>query len=126
MKFNSFKNIRIIVTVYVALIVSIAVNIDNFWLALTGVLTGMLFIWLAKRKFQVKTTDEMLNQLAGEAARLSFSITAISLAIVSILLMFFADQAFLKAIGTICSYISLAMIALYSIIYRYFLHRLSK
>ncbi len=122
---TSYKTIRIIVSMYVAAVVSSAVVSENFMLALAGVISGMLVIWLAKKRTKTITADEMILTVSGKAARITYSLTTISLALVSVLLMFLAKEPFPKALGIIFSYLALAMMVVYSILYKYLMKQQS-
>ncbi|MCD8485132.1 DUF2178 domain-containing protein [Candidatus Woesebacteria bacterium] len=117
MKYITYRNIRIVTAVYVAALTSVAVSLNAFWLAAFGIATGMSVLWLARKRLHVQTTDEMMQQIAGKAAQMSYAIMAISLASVSLFLMFLPEQPYLRSLGTLMSYIALAMIALYTLFF---------
>lgn len=122
---TSYKTIRLVVSMYVAMIVSSAVVSQNFVLALAGVISGMIVLWLARKRTKVITADEMILTISGKAARITYSLTTVSLALVSLVLMFLATEPFPKALGIIFSYLALAMMVIYSIVFKYLMHQQS-
>lgn len=116
--------LRLLIAVYIAIIVSVAVSFENVWLAVIGIITGALCMWLVKKRLAVKTTDERTEHIAGKAANLTYSITVSALALTSLVLIFVShNQPYLQSVGIILSYITLAMLGLFATLWRYFLNR---
>lgn len=122
MKDNMFQFLRIAIVAYVSIIVGMAVVFEHTWLAGFGLATGMICMWLVKKKLAVKTSDERTEHIAGRAATMTYSITSTALAALSLLLIFVPqNQPYLVSVGIILSYITLAMLGLFAILYRYYL-----
>lgn len=116
-----YKHFRILIAMYVSIIVSSAATTQNAWLALFGVLSGMLVLALLRRKMQVRTSDEMLDEVAGKASRAAYGIILIVFALLSLLFTFTRDQSgYISALGMIFSYLTLSMIAVYSIAFHFY------
>ncbi len=121
-----YKHIRLLTAMYVSIIVSTSINTQNAWLALFGVLSGMIFLWAVKRKMQVQTSDEMIENIAGKAARTAYGMITVILASLSLLLNITGEPTgYLTALATILSYLTLSLIALYSLAYYYYQKQLT-
>lgn len=122
MKEKKLTKIRVFIAAYIAIVFCIAVSLENIWLALGGMMTGVICMWLVKKKLAVKTTDERTEHIAGQAAKMTYSITVSGLALTSLLFIFLPqNQPYLQSIGIILSYITLTMIGLFAILWRYYL-----
>lgn len=79
---------------------------------------------MAKKKLAAKTTDERTEYITGKATTITYSIMSTTLAFVSLFLIFVAkNQPYLQSVGLILSYITLTMIGLFAILYRYYLNK---
>lgn len=122
----NFKLVRMLTAMYVSITVSMAVTTNNAWLALFGVGSGMIFLWAMKRKLQVRTTDEMLENIAGKAARMAYSVMTTVLALFSLLFHFLGEPTgYLAALAIIFSYLTLSLIAIYSLAFYYYQKQLT-
>jgi uncharacterized membrane protein len=129
MNIKTYQQIRIAVTFFVGLLVSISVVRDSFLLALAGVLTGLVFVFLVRAKAKIKT-DEREQTIQEKAARLTYAIFAPTIGIVALLLLLpskggFAvfskgEWLYLESLGMIFAYLSLFLIAVYAISYHFF------
>jgi len=122
----NFKFIRILTAMYVSVTVSVAVTTNNGWLALFGIGSGLIFLWAMKRKFQIRSTDEMLENIGGKAARMAFSVMTTVLALLSLLFHFLGEPTgYLAALAIIFSYLTLSLIAVYSLAFYYYQKQLT-
>ena len=64
-----YKQLRVIVTLFVGAIVALAVVRDSYLLAAAGVLTGMVFMVLMRSKAKIRT-DERESTIQEKAARI--------------------------------------------------------
>lgn len=122
MQIKSFKKVQIGVSFFMGATVAVAVLIDNLFLALTAVLAGMIFMFLVKRKVKGVMVDERIISLAGKAARITYGIVTMVLAIASLIFVVLGKangEFYLESLGIIFSYITLFSMAVYSISYRY-------
>lgn len=123
MTYKSFKKIRLLIIILIAIIVATAVSINNFYLAVSGILIGLLFNILVRSKLRKKLVDERIVSLSGKAARMTYVISTLTLAILSLFLIFSGRQhqdTTTETIGIIFSYIAMLNIAIYAISFRYF------
>lgn len=128
---KKYKQIRVIVALFVGAIVSIATTLDSYLLALIGVVTGMLFLILVRSKTRIKI-DKREKIIREKAAQTTYAIFAPTIGVGALLLLLpshaglsvFAKEEFIQfeSLGTIFAYLALFLIALYSISY-YFLNR---
>jgi uncharacterized membrane protein len=131
MKAKTFKLVRMGVAVFVGGIVSMAATQGSYLLAAAGVVTGMLFVRVAKSKAKI-VVDERERILREKAANLAYAIFAPTIGIGSFLLLLpyqkllpvFANGEFtyLESLGTILAYLTLFLISIYAISY-HFLNR---
>ena len=123
MIYKQFKTIRLLIMVFIASIVATALVINNFYLAITGVLLGVLFLYLVRIKFQKAMVDERVISLSGKAARMAYSIPTLILAILGLFLIFSGrthQDIYTENLGVIFSYIAMFNITIYAISFRYF------
>lgn len=124
MNYKKFKQIKIITTSFVSATIAIAVVYNNIILALAGMLIGILFLFLVRKKTKVVLVDERIEKIAGKAARLTYSILTVTIALLSLLFIMIGKKATppqvqLETLGITLSYIALFSLALYSLSYKY-------
>ncbi len=128
---KKYNQIRVIVTLFVSAIVALAVTHHSYLLSIAGVLTGMVFMALARSKAKIKV-DEREAAIQEKAARLTYAIFAPTIGIGAFLLLVpsysgldvFAkgEFAYLESLGMVFAYLTLFLIAIYAISY-HFLNR---
>jgi len=123
MNLKTFKITRIFIGVFVGITVGIAVTIDNVILAFAGVLIGILFSLLVKKRSKVVLYDERIKAIAGDAARLTYSISTMVFAFLSLIFLTGSNRLaspLVETLGTIFSYVALFNVAVFAICFRYF------
>jgi len=123
MNFKTFVKLRILIGVLIAIIVAVAVSANNFYLAIAGVLIGILFMFLVKSKFKQLIVDERVISISGQASRLTYMIVTMFLAVLGMFLILSGqgkNDIYGESIGTLFSYIAMLMIAVYSVSYYFF------
>ena len=129
---KKYHQLRVVVTLFVSVIVSLSVTSNSYLLALVGVLSGLLFLTLVRSKAKI-TVDERESSIQEKAARMTYAIFTPTLGIGAFLLLIpsqgelfpvFAkgDFLFLESLGMIFAYLTLFLIFLYAISY-HFLNR---
>ena len=123
-----YNQIRVGVTFFISAIVAVAVIRNSYLLAIAGVLTGMVFMALARSKANI-VVDEREKTIREKAAQLTYAIFAPTLGIGAFLLLVPSsgmvavfskgEFAYLEALGMIFAYLTLFLIALYAISYSY-------
>jgi len=124
MSYVQFKRIKVLIASFVSATVAIAVVYNNIILALAGVFIGILFLFLVRKTTKTVLVDERIENISGKAARLSYAILTITLAVLSLLFITIGrkavpPQAQLETLGITFSYITLLSLALYSLSYKY-------
>ncbi len=124
-----YNQIRILVTIFVSVIVSMSVVRDSYLLSIAGVVTGMIFLALVRSKAKIKI-DEREKAVQEKAANMTYAIFAPTLGIGAFLLMFpsmsklsvFANGEFvyIESLGMIFAYLTLFLITIYAISYHFF------
>jgi uncharacterized membrane protein len=123
MNYKQFKRIRLLIASFVSATVAIAVVYNNIILALAGVVIGMLFLFLVRKKTKAVLIDERIQSIAGYAARLTYTILTITVAFLSLTFILGGKQLNepnYEMLGIILSYVTLFSVALYSLSYKYF------
>ncbi|MBN1258131.1 DUF2178 domain-containing protein [Candidatus Peregrinibacteria bacterium] len=125
MNYKQFKKMKVLTASFVSATVAIAVVYNNIILALAGVLIGMLFLFLVRKKAKAVLVDERIQTISGLAARLAYVILTITIAFLSLVFIMIGrksvpPQASLEVLGVTLSYIALLSLALYSLSYKFF------
>jgi len=126
---KKYNQLRALVAFFVGMIVSIAITKDSYLLATTGVFTGMVFMSMVRAKAKI-TTDERDLAIQEKAAKSTYAIFAPTIGIAAFLLLLPSkgglsvfsrgEWQFLESLGMVFAYLSLFLIALYSISYHIF------
>jgi len=119
-KFITFK---ILISIFVVLTTLIAFSYNNFVLALAGIIIGMLFMFLVRKKTKTIIIDERIELMSGKASKATYGITTMVFAVLSIIFILTGrrtDIIYYQALGFTFSYITLFSIAIYSISYKYY------
>jgi uncharacterized membrane protein len=126
---KKYKQLRVFVALFVAAIVALGVIRDSYLLAAAGVLTGMVFMILARSKVQIKT-DEREVIIQEKAARMTYAIFAPVIGIAAFLLLLPSkggisvfsrgEWLYVESLGMVFAYLTLFLIAIYAISYHFF------
>jgi uncharacterized membrane protein len=121
MSYKTFKSLRILVIIFILLIVSIAVTLENAILASFAVVIGIIAMLAIKRNVKEIKTDEMMQNIAQKSAWWAYNIFVPFLAVLSIFLTVDNKEGSdLYNLGVTLSYVALIHIALYLIAFLYF------
>jgi len=123
MNYKNYQIIRTLIGLLIATIVVTATIINNFYLAISGVLIGMLFLFLAKSKFKKIIVDERVISISGKASRVTYMIVTMFLAFFGLFSIFTSkghEDLYFESLGVVLCYIALLLITIYSISYYYF------
>ena len=123
MDLKKFKMVQAGTAAFIAITVTIATTIDNILLAFAGVLIGMLFLFLVRKKTKNVLYDERIKTISGDAARMTYMISTIVFAFLSLMFLMGSkrlENPFIETLGTIFSYAALFNMAVFSICFRYF------
>lgn len=122
MTLNNFRKFRIAITFFVALTVGIAVSINNLFLALAGIVAGMIFMFLVKKRVRGVLVDERIIKISNQAARITYGVVTMVLALASLIFIVIgqsSNEYYLQSLGIIFSYVTLFSVAIYSISYKF-------
>jgi len=126
MIYKQFKIVRLVIIGLVAFTVATAVSINNFFLALAGVLIGMLFMYLVRVRYKKVMIDERVASISGKAARNAYVVTVTLLTLLCMFFIISGDQRgdiYTEAVGVAFAFIVLLNVALYSVSFYYFNHK---
>jgi len=126
---KEYQRLRTVVVLFVGAIVGLAVIRDSYLLATAGVLTGMVFMVLARAKAKIRA-DERESTIQGKAARMTYAIFAPTIALTAFFLLLPSrggisvfsqgEWLFTEALGMIFAYLTLFLIVIYAIAYHFF------
>jgi len=125
---KKYKQLRAIVAIFVAIIVSIAITKDSYLLAIIGIIIGMFFMIIVRSKTKI-TVDEREKTIREKAAQMTYAIFAPTIGIGTLLLLIPSysglsvfskgEFVYLESLGMILAYLTLFLIALYAITYHF-------
>lgn len=116
-----YKQIRAAVALFVGITVSVAVGQGSMLLAGAGAGTGMLFLGLVRARTKI-IIDEREETIREKAAQIAYGIFTPVIGLGSVLLAVAGhrlETAFLGSVGMVLSYLTLFLIATYSLAYSY-------
>lgn len=116
-----YRQIRVVVIFFMAMILSIAIGIDSYLLAMISIITGIMFTVIIKSRAKIRV-DEREMAIREKAANLTYAIFAPTIGLGAALLILIPDTKdsfYLEALGTVLAYLSLFLIALYAISYSF-------
>ena len=126
---KKYKQLRVIVTLFIGVIVALAVVRDSYLLAVTGISTGMIFMVLMRSKAKIRT-DERESTVQEKAARMTYAIFAPTIGIAAFLLLLPSkggidvfskgEWLFTESLGMVFAYLVLFLITIYAISYHFF------
>ncbi|MFA7654381.1 MAG: DUF2178 domain-containing protein [Candidatus Magasanikbacteria bacterium] len=122
MTYKQFKIMRVLIASFISATVAMAIVYNNILLSLAGVLIGILFIFLVHKKTKAVLVDERIKSIGGKAARLTYTISTITIAFLSLMFTMtgkHTGQADYEMLGILLSYIALFNLALYSLSYKF-------
>lgn len=120
---KNYQLIRALIGCLIAGLVFVAVIKNNLYLAIFGILVGVLFMFLAKSSLKEVTIDERVVSVSGKASRATYMIVTFFLALVGLMTIFSSHNGgslYEESIGTLLCYIAMLLIAVYSISYYFF------
>ncbi len=129
MKSKTYRQLRVLVSFFVVMIVAVAVFRESYLLLTVGVITGISFMMLVRSKIGIKTDERELT-VQEKAARLTYSIFAPTIGLTALLLLIptksgfsvfrNGEWLFVETTGMLLAYISLFLIIIYALSYHFF------
>ena len=123
MKNKNYRKVRIGIAAFMAVMMSLAISQHNILLAIASIVIGIAFIAVSRSKTE-RLVDEREVMVRQKAAQMAYAIFAPTIGLGSVFLILLAKDEFyfLEAIGIVLAYLSIFLIALYSISF-FFLNR---
>ena len=121
MSAKKYHQLWVGITLFVSALVIIAVFRNAYVLAAAGVLSGMIFMALARSKAGIMV-DERERIIREKAARTLYTIFAPTIGVGALLLLLIArnELFYLEFIGVVLAYLTLFLIVLYAISYSFY------
>jgi len=123
MNYHQFKRIKLLIALFISATVAVAIIYNNIILAFAGMIIGISFLFLVKKKTKAVLVDERLENIAGRAARLTYITLTITIGFLSLIFIGTGrrtGETGYEFLGIILSYITLLSVAIYSLSYKYF------
>lgn len=123
MSFKVFKIIRMLISMAIGITVALAISLQNFYIALSAILIGIIALIVIKRNVKDVMVDEMIKAIAFRSASIAYSTSVVILALFSLVFVFANldnQESFYYQLGIIFSYIALFNMAVYSIAYYFY------
>lgn len=115
-----YNTIKLIIAMLIAIFVSIAVSLHNYYLPLAIALAGAALLYLLRRQVKGVLADERDYALAGTASRYTiFTISIIGLILVFILLDLGQSNSYYQTLGNLLAYFICAMMLINAIIFKF-------
>jgi uncharacterized membrane protein len=121
---KKYNQLRAVVILFVAAIVALAVNRNSYLLSVAGIVTGMLFLALARFTAKIRV-DEREATIRQKAAQFTYAVIAPTIGISAVLLLIpsrgnisvFSKGEFLytESLGMIFAYLTLFLITTYAV-----------
>ncbi len=124
MNIKQYKQVRVVVALFISFIVASALTRDSNLLAIIAVFTGMLFMTVARKRTKIMV-DEREKTIREKAAQMTYAIFTPTIGLGSFFLFILSSRnpyPFLFSLGQVLAYLTLFILALYSILY-HFLNR---
>lgn len=126
---KKYRQLRVVVALFVGAIVSIAVARNSYLLASVGVVTGIIFMSLVRSKAKI-IADEREQIIQEKAARLTYAIFAPVLGIAAFLMLLptkggisvfnKGEWLFIESLGMVFAYLTWFLFVIYAISYHFF------
>lgn len=126
MTLKTFKIIRICTSVLVFAFMAAGLYFANIFVALVGVIIGMLIIWISKYRIKEIIVDERIRSASEKAARSAFIVAVFVMGWTSVLIMIFNIRnyfPYLESVALLFAYITIFLIVIYTISYYYFINK---
>jgi uncharacterized membrane protein len=121
MTLKKFKIYRLILAIILGSLISFAIVINNYVLAIGAVIMAVIITIMLKKGVKEIMVDERDYELAGKAGRAAISIFSVfNLAVIFILLIFRWRNPSFEVIATILAYSVCLLMIIYSLIFKYY------
>ncbi|NMB56983.1 DUF2178 domain-containing protein [Candidatus Beckwithbacteria bacterium] len=122
MKLKTYKYLKLLIVAFISISISLSINLNNFILAFSSIILGIFILKFLQAKVKDILIDERAKMIAGQAAVNTYMITTSVLGFTSFVLMFFGRRGsyFLESLGYVLSYLTIFIIFVYVVLFKYF------
>ena len=121
MNHKKFFLYRIFIVIIIASLISNYVVNGNFIIPLFIVLLAMIGMFFLRRRVDGVLTDERVDAIAGKAARITFFVSVMVLALGGLVIIALRESyPEYYLIGIVAAYFSAGMLVLYSLLFKYY------
>jgi uncharacterized membrane protein len=118
---KSFKIVRVVTAIFLAVVMTQAIIFNNYILAIIAIVGAITVTLTLRKKVNEVLVDERVISIGGKAARMTLSIFSVIGVAVSFILMFLRElnPAF-ELSGSVLAYSVCAVLLLYSFLFKYY------
>jgi uncharacterized membrane protein len=118
---KQFKTMKIIIVFTLSFIIGVFVTTGNVIVPLVAVIVAIILMFLLKKNVHEVLSDERIERIAGKAGYLTYSASALSLAIICMVFMGLRQKfPGLFPVALAFSYTSCGMIVIYMCFFYYY------
>lgn len=127
MTLKQFRNVKIVVAMVVAFLMTQAIFFNNYWLAAGTITAAILVLYFLRSRVKEIMADERDYEIAGKAARYAMTIlTLVGYAIALVLMSLRKVNPLYEVIGSIISYAICVYLLCYNLIFTFLRKSLSR
>ena len=127
MDYGKFQFYKILMVIALGMIVSSFVTAGNYVIPLLALVVAFIAMYFLRSKVKAVISDERIEKIAGRAAYMTYSISAVGIALSSMVLMALRnDYPAYVPVTYALAYIACGMILLYVILFKYYNSRAEK
>ncbi|BDZ70671.1 DUF2178 domain-containing protein [Methanobacterium petrolearium] len=118
---KNYQILRIIVTLFVAIIVGLSVTLGTILPAILAIVIGTMISYIYKKSTDEVLEDERIIKVSEKASRIAIVVFSISIAFIGMFLIILRNEYpdYTQA-GFTLSYAAVALLAIYYIFYGYY------
>ncbi|OEC85621.1 MULTISPECIES: DUF2178 domain-containing protein [Methanobacterium] len=118
---ENYKIVRIIITIFVAMIAGISVELGEIIPAILAIVIGAMVSYIYKKNTNETLEDERIIKISEKASRMAMVLFSITIAIIGLFFITMRNQYpnFIQA-GYTLAYSAVALLGLYYVFYGYY------
>lgn len=118
---KNYKILRIIVTIFVAIVVGLSVTFGTVLPAILAIVIGAMVSYIYKKSTDEILEDERIARVSEKASRIAIVVFSISIALIGMFLIILrSEYSDYTQAGFTLAYSSVVLLALYYIFYGYY------
>lgn len=123
-KYKQYRIYKLLIVILLAAIVSSFVTEGNLLIPLGAFLLAVILVFVLKKNVDQKLTDERLENIAGRASRIVFTISVLVMALAGMVLIALRENyPQYLVVGYVLSYFGCIMLFLYVLFFKYYSNR---